>query len=69
MPQNDDIWQDWKPVVWRKPPPKNADEARKRGFKIDTIKRANIKINKNNSHFKKLKKIDEEDECFVIKKT
>jgi len=66
--QKDEPWQDWKPVVWKKHAPKTVKEAKARGFKVETRKRIGGSQNLNSKHLKKLSKIEQEDETFVIEK-
>ena len=66
--QKDEPWQDWTPVVWKKRTPRTAKEAKARGFKVETHKRFGGGQNLNSKHLKKLSKIEQEDETFVIEK-
>ncbi len=48
--QQEYMCQDWDPVVWKKSKPKTSAEDKKRGLKVETVKRFGVKTNQNNSH-------------------
>ena len=57
-------FQDWEPVIVRKPAPKSSAEAKKRGYKVTTKKKdTSNKLYKNDSNLKNL-----EDDVVVPKK-
>tara|TARA_B100001123_G_C15181111_1_gene975397 strand:- start:434 stop:844 length:411 start_codon:yes stop_codon:yes gene_type:complete len=64
----DSSCQDWVEVVWRKPAPRTAAEAKARGLKVETKTRHLGTKNTNNKHSKKMAKVEQEDTTFVIEK-